>query len=104
MSEEGDTKRIRSISEKGVSYFRSQYKDRDAHVEKAWVAIEVLLKTLKQNPSDLKILRSLKSYLNKLWSVFEEATMNLVDFLQRVNTDESLREVTIQKDVLLRHR
>ena len=47
-SEEGDTKRIRSMSEKGVGYFRSQYEDRDARVEKAWVAIEALLMTLKQ--------------------------------------------------------
>ena len=103
-SEEGDTKRIRSMSEKGVGYFRSQYEDRDARVEKAWVAIEALLMTLKQNPSDFKVLRSIKSDLSKLRSVFEEATMDLIDFLQRANTDESLREVSIQKDVLLRRQ
>ena len=63
-SEEGATKRIRSMPEKGASYFR-HYEDCDARVETAWVAIEGLLRTLKQNLSDLKILRSIKSDLNK---------------------------------------
>lgn len=99
LSEEGEGKRLKTQTKKGMEQFLTFLKKYSSQEQKAWTMIEEILVDIDENidQKNFKDLRKIKAELQKFKRTYFDCANDFLSFLKRTNTRESNEEFSIQE-------
>lgn len=99
LSEEGEGKRLKTQTKKGMEQFLTFLKKYSSQEQKAWTMIEEILVDIDENidQKNFKDLRKIKAELQKFKCTYFDCANDFLSFLKRTNTRESNEEFSIQE-------
>jgi hypothetical protein len=85
--------RFRTLTYKGEEHFKKQLEDRSARLTVAWTKVDSIIKAVDSCIKDAETLTVLQEKLEHYSSKHATQTQELLDFLRRTNTEESLEQM-----------